>query len=64
MGDVNGVQPQSTNLKKAVAWISETVLKHPEKKRMDILRDAELRFDLSPKECQFLNSNFATISKS
>ncbi|MCK5341316.1 MAG: hypothetical protein KAJ60_09595 [Desulfobulbaceae bacterium] len=53
-----GQQPQGEKIRKAIRWISDTVLEHPEKKRRDILRDAEIRFDLTPKECEFLNSKF------
>ena len=63
MGDVNAVMPQSTNLKKAIYWMSETVIQHPNKERVDIIREAELRFDLTPKECVFLNSNFLDTVK-
>jgi len=62
MGDTQYVKGLSANLKKAVCWISEIVLEHPEKKRDDIIREAELRFDLNPRECEFLNKNFAEFS--
>ncbi|MCW5207009.1 hypothetical protein VU08_08825 [Desulfobulbus sp. F5] len=48
----------STNLQKAVAWIGETMHQHPEKQRGKVLAEAELRFDLTPAECEFLNHNF------
>lgn len=44
---------------KVLQWFSENVQKHPEKSRLDILREAEIRFDLSPKECTFLDDHFA-----
>lgn len=46
-------------MKKVLQWLSETLQKNPEKNRIDALREAEIRFDLSPKECQFLDTNFA-----
>jgi hypothetical protein len=58
MGNDNVVTP-STNLQKAVAWISEQVQDHPEKKRAAVLRDAQVRFDLTPAECEFLDDKFA-----
>ena len=56
MGDINSIQGFSDNLKKAVCWISETVQEHPEKFRGDIIKEAGLRFDLTPRECEFLNT--------
>ena len=61
MSNVSTVMPQSANLKKAIGWLSETVQNHPEKKRQDILRQAELRFDLTPAECNFLDKNFSQV---
>jgi len=49
----------STSLQKAVAWISEIVLDHPERERKKILKDAQIRFDLTPAECEFLRKKFA-----
>lgn len=48
----------STNLQKAVAWISETMQQHPDKQRAKVLTEAELRFDLTPAECEFLCRHF------
>jgi len=52
------IQPQSEKLRQAVRWISDETQEHPEKKRKDILREAELRFDLTPAECKFLDEKF------
>ncbi len=46
------------NLKKAIAAFSEMCQTHPEKKRQDMLRDIQFRFDLSPRECEFLDNHF------
>jgi len=54
------IQPQSEKLRQAVRWISDETLEHPEKKRKDILREAELRFDLTPAECEFLDQKFGS----
>lgn len=62
MGDASSIQGLSANLKKAIRWISETVHAHPEKARTDILTEAELRFDLTPRECEFLNSKFTDLT--
>ncbi|MGV1099046.1 hypothetical protein ACUUL3_06490 [Thiovibrio sp. JS02] len=45
-------------MKKALCWMSETLLANPEKKRVAVLKEAEIRFDLSPAECEFLDKNF------
>ena len=62
MGDTGSIKGLSANMKKAVCWISETVQEHPEKLRKDIITEAELRFDLTPRECEFLNTKFTEHS--
>jgi hypothetical protein len=64
MGDVQSVPGLSANLKKAVCWIGETVKEHPEKSREGIISEAEMRFDLTPRECEFLNQNFLKLTTS
>ena len=49
----------STNLQKAVAWISEIVQDNPEKERARVLKDAQVRFDLTPAECEFLRKKLS-----
>ncbi len=61
MGDTQQGLELSANLQKAVSWISETVLDHPEKKREAVIREAGLRFDLTPRECEFLNKKFTDL---
>ena len=58
MGTTEGLQPQGDKLRKALKWMSEMLSEHPEKSRQQVLRDAEIRFDLSPSECEFLDNNF------
>ncbi len=52
----------STNLQKAICWIGEIMQENPDKKRQNVLADAQVRFDLNPAECEFLNSNFAKVA--
>ncbi len=59
MGNGQVVTP-STNLQKAVSWISEVVQEHPDKDRAKVLKDAQIRFDLTPSECEFLTDKFAS----
>lgn len=50
---------EGEKIRMAVRWICEIIQQHPEKKRAEIIREAELRFDLTPKECQFLDTKLA-----
>jgi hypothetical protein len=59
MGTTENIQPAGDKLKKALKFMSATTQEYPGKKREDILREAEIRFDLSPAECEFLDSNFS-----
>lgn len=49
----------STNLQKAVVWIAEVILQDSDKNRDKVLKDAQIRFDLTPVECEFLSDKFA-----
>ena len=51
-------QKPGDKLKKAIKTFSELLEKHPEKSRLVLLQEVEIKFDLSPKECEFLNSHF------
>lgn len=53
-------QPHGEKLRKTIKWISETQLDHPEIKRREIIQQAQIRFNLSPKDCEFLNKNFSS----
>ena len=44
--------------KQALTELSELTRKHPEKSRKELLREVEIRFDLTPKECEFISNNF------
>ncbi|MFO7607288.1 MAG: hypothetical protein R6W72_13425 [Desulfurivibrionaceae bacterium] len=59
MNKKESMQAPGDKVKKALKWISETVTECPGKKRQDILKEAEIRFDLSPAECEFIDNNFA-----
>jgi len=59
MCDQSPLQTRSANLKKALTWMSETLQNQPEKKRAAVLQEAELRFDLTPLECAFLDKHFS-----
>ena len=48
----------SDKMKKALCWMSEELLHNPQKKRGAVIKEAEIRFYLSPAECEFLSKNF------
>jgi hypothetical protein len=50
------IQPKGENLRKAVRWISSERLEDKEKAINLLIRDAALRFNLSPKEEAYLKS--------
>lgn len=52
------IKPPGEKLRQTIKWISEMQLEHPEKSRQDVMREAQIRFDLSPKDCEFLNKHF------
>ncbi len=52
------LMPEGDRIRKAVKWISEMVKEYPEKDRKAIIEEAEIKFDLTPKECQFLHDKF------
>ena len=60
MGKNSPLHTKSAQLKKALVWMAEILQEHPEKQRLVILREAELRFDLTPKECAFLDNHFSS----
>lgn len=47
-------------VKKALKWLGEELRNNPQKNRAAVLRAAEIRFDLSPAECEFLSNNFGS----
>jgi hypothetical protein len=55
MSSVDELLPAGDKMKKALCWIGEMVKSHPEKNRQQIISEAEIRFDLSPKECDFID---------
>lgn len=55
MSSTDQVLPPGDKMKKTLCWISDMLKEHPEKNRQQIISDAEIRFDLSPKECDFID---------
>lgn len=52
------IHPPSDKLKKAIQEFSELLKEHPEKTRLQLLQQVELKYDLSPRECEFFNKHF------
>ena len=48
------IQPQGDALKKAIEWISEQRREDPSKNPIALADEAAFRFDLSPKDSEFL----------
>lgn len=48
------IQPQGEKLKKAVKWISEKRKENPDANPAKLVDDAGFRFDLSPRDSEFL----------
>ena len=55
MSSTDQILPSGDKMKKTICWISDMLKEHPEKNRQQIIREAEIRFDLSPKECDFID---------
>ena len=58
MSAAKDIQPSGEKMRKAVKWLSDMTQNCPGKSRQEIIREAEIRFDLSPKESHFLSSKF------
>jgi len=48
------IMPQGEMSRKAVAWISEMVEEKPGKALISLIEEAAVRFNLSPKDVEFL----------
>ncbi len=57
------IKPPGDRIKKAIQWLGEAVLSQPDKSRKRLLEEAEIRFNLTPRECEFLNCNFGEALK-
>jgi hypothetical protein len=56
------VQPEGEDLRKAVKWLSEEHKYNPDKKYAKLIEEACLRFNLSPKDAEYL-AKFADHEK-
>ncbi|MBU0960826.1 MAG: hypothetical protein KKH60_04810 [Proteobacteria bacterium] len=58
MSSQHPTQCQGDKKKHALAELADLLKKHPEKTRKSLLQEVQIKFDLTPKECEFLNKNF------
>jgi hypothetical protein len=57
------ILPESEALRKAIKWISEQIQTHPENKLQKLVMEAITRFDLSPKDSDFLMEFYRSKKK-
>ena len=57
------MQPPGDKMKKVLQWVSDVLAEKPGKNRTDVFREAQVRFDLSPAECEFLDAHFAKLDQ-
>ena len=58
MSSDRSIQPPGEKMRRALCWVSECLNNSPFPDRLTLLREAEIRFDLSPAECEFLDQHF------
>lgn len=61
MSEQSPLTSQSAKLKKAIVWMAEVLQETPGKARHLIVEEAQLRFDLTPRECEFLDKHFTAM---
>ncbi len=64
MSNARPTQLPGDKVKKAIICLSELIEQYPDKTRKELLNQVEIKFDLSPLECEFLNKHFAGTSES
>ena len=52
------IQPKGEDLRKAVKWVSEERTHNPEKKIKKVIEEACVKYNLSPKDADFLLRKF------
>jgi len=48
------IQPEGEDLRKAIRWISEERQLRPDAGLLELVEKASMRFDLTPKDAEFL----------
>lgn len=57
------VMPDSENVQKAIKWISASLEENPSQPKLKLIESAAARFDLSPKDTEFLMGFFRDHQK-
>ncbi len=57
------IQPEGEDLRKATRWIADERLSNPEASLADLIEQACVKFDLPPKEAEFLMRFFSEKDK-
>lgn len=57
------IQPEGEDLRKAVKWVSQEREFNPEAPLKKLVKNASLKFDLSPKDAEFLTRFFLKEEK-
>ena len=57
------IQPKGEKLRQAVRWISDERVEDENRKITILIQEASLRFNLSPKEEEFLRSFYQDIQE-
>jgi hypothetical protein len=52
------IMPEGEAIRKAVKWISDNLQNDPNKSVPKLINEAVVRFDLSPKDAEFLSGFF------
>jgi hypothetical protein len=55
MASTDELQPHGERIRRAVRWICETLRDDQKKDRQAVIREAQIRFDLSPREAEFIS---------
>lgn len=53
------VLPEGEDIRRAVRWVSENLKDDPDQPVQRLVNDAILRFDISPKDAEFLTRFFS-----
>ena len=55
------IMPEGEAIRKAVKWISENLQDYPNKSVQKLINEAVMRFDLSPKDAEFLTDFYRKV---
>ncbi len=59
MSSRHPTQAPGDKLKKAITLLSELLETQPDKSRSTLLQEVQVKLDLSPMDCEFLNKHFS-----